>query len=125
MNETRLFSIDSDEEILRKTSPLKRGTPCGLGIYPCVFRGVIFENDDEWRDYMANKVISNRSTNYKSPREHSRAIMRGLSRPNKIAKKVPAEFRLYNIETGEIFDLRDTNVQSQLSNSGLSTIHRK
>lgn len=105
-NETRVYSLGSEEKRLKQGSPSKRGNPCGNGIYPCVYRGVIFENRDEWNDFIENMSTRNASTGYRPISSHRRSTMSALSKKGKSAKSIPEEWRLYNLETGEIYDMR-------------------
>lgn len=111
-NETRIYSLESDEKTFKRGSPSKRGEKCGQGKYPCVYRGVIFENREEWNEYAENMISRNASTGYIPVSSHRRSIMSSLSKKGKMAKRIPEEFRLYNIETGEIFDMRDLDPES-------------
>jgi hypothetical protein len=105
-NEIRSYSLGSDEKKWKQGSPSKRGEKCGKGIYPCMYRGVVFENREEWNDYASNLLSRNSSTGYRPVSSHRKSTMSALSKKGKSAKRIPEEFRLYNIETGEIFDMR-------------------
>lgn len=111
-NETRVYSLESDEKTWKRGSPSKRGEKCGQGKYPCVYRGVIFENREEWNEYAENTISRNASTGYIPVSSYRKSIISSLSKKGKSAKRIPEEFRLYNIETGEIFDLRELDQES-------------
>lgn len=105
-NETRVYSLGSQEKKWKQSSPSKRGPPCGSGNYPCVYRGVVFENRDEWDEYVENKISRNATTGYIPISSHRRSIMSSLAKKGKSAKRIPQEWRLYDLETGEIYDMR-------------------
>ncbi len=106
-NETRLYSLGSEEKIFKKGSPPKNGIPCGTGRFPCKYRGVIFENIDEWNDYDENLKTKNKSIGKRSVSLHKRSVMRTLSKKGKLAKIIPEEWRLYDTQTGDIYDMRE------------------
>lgn len=106
-NKVRIFHENSDEKRLKKVSSPKKGIECGQGVYPCVYRGVTFENEKEWRNYSDNRITRNASTGHRAVHAHKQTTLRELARKGKSAKRIPEEFRLYNVQTGEIFDMRD------------------
>jgi hypothetical protein len=108
-NETRLYSLGSEEKRLKQSSPPKNGIPCGTGRFPCKYRGVIFENIDEWKDYDENLKTKNKSIGKSSVSLHRRSIMRSLSKQGKSAKIIPQEWRLYDTQTGDVYDMRDVD----------------
>lgn len=105
-NQVRKYSLGSDEKRWKQGSPSKRGPSCGSGIFPCVYRGVVFEDGDEWEEYRENMISRNASTGFKSISSHRRSVMSNLSKKGKSAKHIPSEFRLYDVQTGEIHDMR-------------------
>jgi hypothetical protein len=106
-NQIREYSLGSEEKRWKQGSPSKRGPTCGSGIFPCVYRGVLFENKDEWEDYTGNTISRNVSTGFRSISSHRKSTISALSKKGKSSKKIPEQFRLYNNQTGEIFDMRD------------------
>jgi hypothetical protein len=106
-NETRLYSLGSEEKRLKQGSPPKNVIPCGTGRFPCKYRGVIFENIDEWNDYDENLKTKNKSIGKNSASLHRKSVMRSLSKQGKSAKRIPQEWRLYDTQTGDIYDMRD------------------
>ena len=111
-NQIKTYSLESEEKKWKQGSPSKTGIKCGNGIFPCIYKGVVFENAFEWNDYMDNKILRNETTGFKSVSSHKNSIMSILSKKGKIAKQIPEEWRLYNIQTGEIYDIRDLNPNS-------------
>lgn len=100
-NQVKTYDLDSDEK-KSKRSTSAVGRPCTSGVFPCVYRGVEFENKGEWDEYKANSITRNRGVSY----NHKRNVITSLFREGKLARKIPPEWRLYNIQTGEIIDLR-------------------
>jgi hypothetical protein len=99
------YDLDSMEKRWKKSKTTYRGLPCGLGKFPCIHKDVIFENQNDWDDFMENIKSKNKG---KLPiRTHRILTMSSLSKIGKRGKKIPEEFRLYNVDTGEIFDLRE------------------
>jgi hypothetical protein len=111
-NQIREYSLGSEEKRWKQGSPSKRGVICGSGIFPCVYRGVVFEDASEWDEYKENMISRNESTGYRSISSHKRSTMSALSKKGKSAKKIPEDFRLYNNQTGEIFDMRNLDPDS-------------
>lgn len=111
-NQTKEYSLGSEEKRWKQGSPSKRGPACGTGVFPCVYRGVIFENIDEWNDYIENMSTKNVSTSHRSVTSHRKSTMAALSKRGQRAKIIPEQFRLYNNQTGEIFDMRDLDPNS-------------
>jgi hypothetical protein len=107
-NETRVYSLGSEEKRLKHGSPSKRGPPCGTGVFPCVYRGVIFD-EEEWNDHIVNMSTRNASTGYRPISSHRRSVMSSLYKQGKTAKRIPKEYRLYDLETGEVHDIRSYN----------------
>jgi hypothetical protein len=107
-NETRVYSLGSEEKRLKQGSPSKRGPPCGKGVFPCVYRGVIFD-EEEWNDHIVNMSTRNASTGYRPISSHRRSVMSSLYKQGKTAKRIPKEYRLYDLETGEVHDIRSYN----------------
>jgi hypothetical protein len=118
-NETRVYSLGSEEKRWKQGSPSKRGNPCGNGIYPCVYRGVVFENKDEWNEHVENTISRNATTGHIPISSHRRSIMSSLYKKGKTAKRIPKEYRLYDLETGEVHDIRTYNPSK--SKSSLNT----
>jgi hypothetical protein len=106
-NETRIYSLGSEEKRLKQGSPPKNGIPCGTGRFPCKYRGVIFDNADEWKDYNENRKTKNKSIGKNSASLQRQSVMRSLSKQGKSAKRIPQEWRLYDTQTGDIYDMRD------------------
>lgn len=111
-NEIMLYDLDITEKKWKMGSPEKSGIPCGSGIFPCTYRGVTFDTVDEWNEYMENMISRNESTGHRSISSHRRSVMSSLARKGKLAKKIPEEFRLYNTQTGEVFDIRTLDPNS-------------
>ena len=111
-NQIRECSLGSEEKRWKQGSPSKRGATCGSGIFPCVYRGVVFEDAAEWEDYRENTISRNVSTGHRSISSHRKSTMSALSKKGKSSKKIPQEFRLYNNQTGEIYDMRDLDPDS-------------
>ena len=106
-NQTRFYSLGSDEKNMKKDSPVKNVNLCGYGVFPCIYRDTLFENEDEWYDYIDNMRSRNESTGYRSIKSHRSSVMKSLSKQGKLARRIPEEYRLYNVQTGEIFDMRN------------------
>lgn len=105
-NETRIYVPGSEEKKMSpKRVPRNR---CGNDVYPCTNRGAVFETEEEWKEYQQLLRERNKTTGYKSARLHKSNMMMEFVRKGILAKKIPPEWRLYNIQTGEIFDLRTT-----------------
>ena len=111
-NQIREYSLGSDERKWKPGSPSKRGKTCGSGIFPCVYRGVVFEDADEWDDYIGNTISRNVSTGHRSISSHRKSTISALSKKGKSSKRIPEQFRLYNNQTGEIYDMRDLDYNS-------------
>lgn len=112
-NEIKLYELDSAEKRMKVDSPKHLNVAnCGKDIYPCHLRGVVFENKAEWEDYLENLRARNVTTGHKPVSLHRKSIMSNLSRQGKSSKRIPPEFRLYNIETGEITDMRTLGPKS-------------
>jgi hypothetical protein len=111
-NQIKVYSLGSEEIKWKQKSPLKKEDYCENGNFPCLYKGVVFENIDEWNDYIKNRYTRNESTGYKSIDSHKRSIISSLSKKGKLAKKIPEEWRLYNNQTGEVYDIRDLNPDS-------------
>ncbi len=111
-NETRVYSLGSQEKKWKQGSPSKRGPSCDTGIFPCVYRGVVFENIDEWNEHVENMVSKNSSRGYMPISSHRRTVMSSLAKKGKSAKRIPQEWRLYDLETGEIYDMRSLDQKS-------------
>lgn len=111
-NQIHTYNLGSDETRMKMASPIADAPDCGKGIFPCSYRDVIFENADEWNEYVENAHSRNRSTGYKSKSAHRREIMKRLSKTGKSAKRIPEEWRLYDVHTGEIHDMRDLDPKS-------------
>ncbi len=107
-NQIREYSLGSDEKTWKKGSPSKRGPTCGSGVFPCVYRGVVFENSDEWNDHIENSRTKNASTGFKSKRSHRLRTMLDLFKKGKSARRIPPYRRLYDMDTGEVFDVEDS-----------------
>jgi hypothetical protein len=106
-NETRTYSLGSEEKQWKQGSPQKTGVKCGQDIFPCVYRGVVFENIEEWDEFMENSITRNSTTGYRPVSSHRKSTMSSLSKTGKRGKRIPEEWRIYNTETGEVFDMRD------------------
>lgn len=103
-NIVKEYSLDSEEKKYKSSKiPSNITTKCGSGRFPCKYRNTVFQNGQEWKDYL--NIINNRNT--KNTGLSRQTVMSELSKKGKSAKKIPPEYRLYNIQTGEIFDLRD------------------
>ena len=119
-NETRVYSLGSEEKRLKQGSPSKRGPPCGKGVFPCVYRGVIFD-EEEWNEHIVNMSTRNASTGYRPISSHRRSVMSSLYRQGKTAKRIPKEFRLYDLETGDVHDIRTYTPSRGRSKSSINT----
>lgn len=113
-HETRHYELDSNEKNMKRISSSRTShlPKCGTGLYPCVKRSTIFENKAEWDDYLENEITRNISTGHKSVSAHRKSVMTHLSKKGKTAKLVPEEWRLYNVTTGEIIDMRSLDPKS-------------
>jgi hypothetical protein len=106
-NEIRVYSLGSEERQMKKGPRRKKGPACGTGVFPCVHQGVVFDDEEEWNDY----IKSLRTKNYgsilaqnRTPASHKNAMRAKLSAQGKWAKRIPIENRLYDPVTGEIHD---------------------
>lgn len=111
-NEMRLYDLDSAEINAKYTPKHLKMEKCGKGIYPCSLRDVIFENEEEWNDYLESLRTRNVTTGHKSVSSHRRSIMRSLALQGKTSRRIPEEWRLYNVKTGEIIDMRSLGPKS-------------
>lgn len=114
-HQVKHYNLDSDEKRMKResSSPRKSRLPnCDHGKFPCVKRGVIFDTEEEWNDYLENQITRNISTGHRSISAHRKSVLSHLSRQGKTAKFIPSEWRLYNINTGEIIDMRTLDPKS-------------
>jgi len=113
----RIHSPSNTIQIIEPRSSIRESNPtyeeCTGRNYPCMFKGAIIDNRQEIQDYLDMLREKNASTGYKSRIAHKTDIFSKLRKTGKYAKKIPQEFRLYNIETGEIFDMRNFNGNSK------------
>jgi hypothetical protein len=86
-NQIREYSLGSEEKRWKQGSPSKRGPTCGSGIFPCVYRGVLFEDASEWEDYTGNTISRNVSTGFRTISSHKKATLSSLAKTGKLAKK--------------------------------------
>ncbi len=107
-NQIREYSLGSDEKTWKKGSPSKRGPACGSGIFPCVYRGAVFENSADWNDHIENSRTRNASTGFRPIRSHRLITMSALSKKGKSARIIPPYRRVYNRDTGEVSDVEDS-----------------
>jgi hypothetical protein len=105
-NVMRSYSLDSIEKKNKKRSP-SSFPKCSQPLqFPCAYKGGIFENLEEWETFTRMLRSKNVSTKLKSVKDHYRDVKSKLVKENKYKKTIPAEYRLYNEDTGEIIDLR-------------------
>ncbi len=86
----------------------KKGPACGTGVFPCVHKGVVFDDEEEWNDYTTNLRTRNKGTlrtASRTPASHKNTMRLKLSSQGKWAKRIPTEQRLYDLDTGEIHDI--------------------
>lgn len=101
-NKTALYT----KYLSDQPSPPIRGVPCSQeGIFPCIFRGVKFDSKEEWDDYM--HILLEKQSMSGNKKLYKKKILDDLAKIGKKAKKIPPEYRLYNVQTGEIHDLRN------------------
>jgi hypothetical protein len=102
-NSIKEYSLNSEEK-RSKQHPRSNLVKCSgyNGVFPCVKHNTIFRNRREWVEYV--KLSASDGKNVGRSRE---IVMSELSKKGKTAKNIPKEYRLYNIQTGEVFDLRD------------------
>lgn len=105
-NRMRSYSLDSIEKKSKKRSPANI-PKCSQPLqFPCAYKGGVFENLEEWEIFTRMLRSKNVSTKLKSIKDHYRDVKSKLVKENKYKKQIPAEYRLYNEDTGEIIDLR-------------------
>lgn len=76
--------------------------------FPCTYRTAVFDTKEEWDDYQTNKHLKNKSTGFKTVSSHRRHIKSTLHRNgDSFNKRIPNEWRIYNIDTGSIVDGRE------------------
>jgi len=109
-NTTRKYSLNSSERKEKRDSPKGRLRPCGEnGPFPCTYSGARFDNIQELNEFFRMRREKNASTNYRNVSAYRLAITSQLHKQGKYKKKIPEEFRIYNTQTGEVFDMRDLN----------------
>lgn len=80
------YDLDNDEKEMKRGSPKKIGVECGNNVYPCVYKGTIFENKQDWDEYTLSNHTKNKSTGYRTIDEHDRIIIESLKKKGKLAK---------------------------------------
>ena len=73
------YDLDEDEELGKRTSP-KRGRSCNNKVFPCVYRGTLFETKEEWDEYHLIRHMRNETTNYRSIKSHHVNTLKALSK---------------------------------------------
>jgi hypothetical protein len=104
-NKTRKYSLSSSERNEKKAA-IKRQyiEPCATKQgYPCMLRGAVIENEEELHDF----IEMNAHKSGKVIQKHLNDTRNELFRQGKYAKRIPPEYRLYDINTGKIYDLRN------------------
>jgi hypothetical protein len=107
-NETRVYSLGSEERQMKKGPRRKKGPACGTGVFPCVHQGVVFDDEEEWNDYIQNLRTRNRGTlrtASRTPASHKNTMRAKLSAQGKWENRIPKAQRLYDLDTGEIHDI--------------------
>ncbi len=106
-NEVKEYDLENEEiRSKRRSPPKKNGLNCIHNVFPCMHRGVWFETKEEWNEYQLNKRTKNASTGYRTVKKHHIDTMNHLRSQGKSARRIPMESRLYNNETGDIYDSR-------------------
>ena len=102
-NKTKLYTLDSQEKSYKKYSSPDLPI-CDNNIYPCKCENTIFDNSEDYQEYMELKKNRNISTHYKTRKIHYSEIYKYLKNAGSLGKSIPKENRLYDPYTGKIYD---------------------
>lgn len=114
-NQVRVFSLHSDEKRAKVPEDLDaaRALPKCNGVqFPCRYQDTVFHNPQEWHEFGQMMRDKNKSTAYRSRSSHRQQMRTELHRQGRLARNIPAEWRLYNTQTGEVHDLRTYGTSS-------------
>jgi hypothetical protein len=85
-NRTYKYYLYDNEKQAKRGSPPKRGPSCKddeSAVFPCVYRGVLFDTKEEWDEYKSMKNDKNQITGYKTIKEHHIETMKNLREESK------------------------------------------
>lgn len=104
----REYAPEFSPDTLLKNTPMCN-PPQRPKRYPCRIRNSIFENAEEFNEYardVSDTIISRRRKGLPSVSSHYKTMKSKLKESGSYRKRVPAEYRYYDEETGRIIDVR-------------------
>lgn len=72
--------------------------------FPCIIRGTVFYDMEEYEDY--ENLIHNKNRGHLPVHMHYAHMKKTLKNTGSYKKKIPPQFRYYDEETGKIYDIR-------------------
>jgi hypothetical protein len=72
--------------------------------FPCIIRGTVFYDMDEYEEY--ENLIHNKNRGHLPVRMHYAHMKKTLKNTGSYKKKIPPQYRYYDEETGKIHDIR-------------------
>jgi len=103
-NKTKTYSLDSEEKRNKRYSLPDLPRCDKINIYPCKYKNTVFDNSDEYEEYMELKKNRNANTGYKSRTSHYSEMHKQLKNTGSVGKKIPTENRLHDPYSGKIYD---------------------
>jgi hypothetical protein len=113
-NKTRTYHLDSEEKRGKKGSPKSVPDCDDTDGYPCKYNDTVFNNQEEYEEYMAMKKERNASTGHKSRSSHYSEMKEHFKKTGSTARKIPKEDRLHDPYTGKIYDKKSLRFGDKL-----------
>lgn len=104
----REYAPEFSPDMLLKSTPLCN-PPQRPKKYPCRIKNSIFENVEEFNEYarhVSDIIISRRRKGLPSVSSHYKTMKSKLKETGSYKKRVPAEYRYYDEDSGRIIDVR-------------------
>ena len=104
----REYAPEFSPDTLLKSTPLC-SPPQRPKKYPCRIKNSIFENVEEFNEYardVSDTIISRRRKGLPSVSSHYKTMKNKLKETGSYKKRVPAEYRFYDEDSGRIIDVR-------------------
>ena len=107
LNQVRAYSLSPTEKANKRHT--SRHRPCPKypeeDDFPCSKAYTVFENMHEYEQHKDDFGLRGNSKRA-SVRSHYSQMREKFATEEKLARKIPKEYRLYNTDTGEVHDLR-------------------